>query len=98
MRFSSEIENNSHGCPYKNLWCSVITTALDDVSYNGREGVTMLQSFDCHTVISWVGSNDFYDVCRLVGIEPKATKDMFEKVINDPAEYYKIKKTLSKGY
>ena len=89
------IENQSS--PYKDLWCAVIYTALDDVANYHRDDLTMLGRHNSNSAVGWLGSNDFYEVCRLVGIHPKRTLDMFYKVMNESREYDRIKTILCRG-
>lgn len=83
--------------PYKDLWCAVISTALDDVANYRRTDLNKDMRSYSDRAVSWLGSNDFYEVCRLVDINAQKTLDMFYKVMNDGREYDRVKTILGRG-
>ncbi len=67
------------GSPERALWLGVLNQAIRDAQGGWSGGDKNVKA----VVEGWVGSGDFYTVCRLAGADPEKMETKFRRLIAD---------------
>jgi len=84
---------------FKSLWRSVLIQAIYDVS--GTGGNIERKILRAET-LAWLGSQDFYEVCELAGLDPKLMMRVTNQIrkagieINETMKFKQIRRAIKK--